>query len=215
MPAAPAAAPAPDESAYTADAPAPDEPAPSGVYADSLVVLSAPNERRAGARRRTTRRKRRRTVLTVGLGLLLATAGSLGVAKMATDGQRSDRAATVVLTDDAGPQQPAPLPDLPTSGAPAGPSGKATAKAAAGPVKKSGTGAPSTGAAHPAPVSSAPAPSASGSASVTPGPGGNVRPTASGKPSQGATGSPQPPTPTPTPTPKPTEDCGFLGWLCW
>ncbi|WP_443051253.1 SCO2400 family protein [Streptomyces sp. NBC_00190] len=210
MPAAPAAAPTT----------APDEPAPqptlAGVYADSLVVLSVPNERRAGARRRSTQRKRRRTVLAVGLGLLLATAGSVGVATMATDGQSTDRAATVVLTDDAGPQQPEPLPDLPTSGAPAGPSGKATAKAAAGPAKKSGSGAPSAGAAQPAPVSSAPAPSTSRSASGTSRPG--VKPTTSGKPSQSATGGPQPPTSTPTPpapTPTPPEDCGFLGWKCW
>ncbi|MFG2980085.1 hypothetical protein ACGFYQ_02380 [Streptomyces sp. NPDC048258] len=214
MPAAPAAAPV-----AVADEPAP-QPTLADVYADSLVVLSAPNERRAGARRRATHRRRRRTVLTIGLGLLLATAGSLGVAKMATDGQRSDRAATVVLTDDAGPQQPAPLPDLPTSGAPAGPSGKATAKAAAGSAKKAGSGAPSGGAAQPAPVSSAPAPTTSGSASGTPGPGNNVKPTTSGKPSQSATGSAQPATPTPTPsptkpTPKPTEDdCWlFCGWF--
>ncbi|WP_406367160.1 hypothetical protein [Streptomyces sp. NBC_01546] len=83
------------------------------VYADSLVVLSAPNERRTGARRRATHRRRRRTVLTMGLGLLVATAGTLAVARMATEGQRSDRAATVVLTDD-GPQQPAPLPQAST-----------------------------------------------------------------------------------------------------
>src|SRR5688572_21851333 len=56
-------------------------PAPADVFADSLVVLSAPDGRRAGARRRATHRRRRRTVLSIGLGLLIAVGGSLAVAR--------------------------------------------------------------------------------------------------------------------------------------
>ncbi|WP_329385973.1 hypothetical protein OG625_26580 [Streptomyces sp. NBC_01351] len=187
------------------------------VYADSLVTLSAPNERRAGARRRSARRKRSRTTLTVALGVVIAGAASLLAVNVLGDGERSDRASTVVLTDD-GPQQPAPLPDLPTSGAPTGPSGKATAKVAAGPTKKSGTGAPSGGAAQPAPVSSAPAPVTSASPSATSRVGGSAKPTVSGTPTQSPTGNQQsliPPPPPPSPPPAPPEDCGFLGWKCW
>ncbi|MEU9084485.1 hypothetical protein [Streptomyces sp. NPDC048357] len=209
VPAAPEAAPAPA-------APAPEPPPVlADVFADSLVVLSAPNERRQGARRRAAHRRRRRTVLTIGLGLAIALGGSLAVAHLATDGQRTDRAATVVLTDD-GPQQPAPLPEGPTAGAPTGP-GKATAKAPAG-TKKSGSGAPSGGTVQPGPSSSAPepAPVTSGPHTGTPGPVGSVRPTASGKPSQSITGSAQTPAPNPpTPSPTPSKDCGFLGMLCW
>ncbi|MFD4240702.1 hypothetical protein ACFWP3_03735 [Streptomyces sp. NPDC058525] len=184
------------------------------VYADSLVVLSAPNERRPGARRRATHRRRRRTVLTMGLGLLIATAGTLAVARMATDGQRSDRAATVVLTDD-GPQQPAPLPDASTPRAPEpAASGKASGAAkATGPAAK--TGAPAQGAggaAQPEPPSSAPAPTASGPASGTPSPRGSVKPTASGQQTPSGSATPPPP---PPPAPTPTKDCGFLGFLCW
>ncbi|MEU9164807.1 hypothetical protein AB0D29_31595 [Streptomyces sp. NPDC048424] len=209
VPAAPVAVPAPA-------APAPEPPPVlADVFADSLVELSAPNERRQGARRRATHRRRRRTVLTIGLGLAIALGGSLAVANLATDGQRTDRAATVVLTDD-GPQQPAPLPDGPTAGAPTGP-GKATAKAPAG-TKKSGSAEPSGSAAAPGPSSSAPepAPVTSGPPTGTPGPVGSVRPTSSGKPSQSITGSAQTPTPSPpAPSPTPPKDCGFLGILCW
>ncbi|MFD9371144.1 hypothetical protein ACFWA6_26065 [Streptomyces sp. NPDC060020] len=209
VPAAPVAVPAPE-------APAPEPPPVlADVFADSLVVLSAPNERRQGARRRATHRRRRRTVLTIGLGLVIALGGSLAVARLATDGERTDRAANVVLTDD-GPQQPAPLPDGPTVAAPTGP-GKATAKAPAG-TKKSGSAAPSGDAAQPGPSSSAaePAPVTSGPPTGTPGPVGSVRPSSSGRPSQSITGSAQTPTPTPpTPSPTPTKNCGFLGMLCW
>ncbi|MEJ8644488.1 hypothetical protein WKI68_30625 [Streptomyces sp. MS1.HAVA.3] len=118
IPAAPAAASVPGPAVEAPVAAAPT--ALADVYADSLVVLSAPNERRAGARRRATHRRRRRTVLTIALGVLIALGGSLAVARMTAEGEGTDRAAKVVLTDD-GPQQPAPLPDLPTAGAPTGP----------------------------------------------------------------------------------------------
>ncbi|MFG2991241.1 hypothetical protein ACGFZK_18480 [Streptomyces sp. NPDC048257] len=213
IPAAPAAA---SLVAPAAGAPPAGPPtALADVFADSLVVLSAPNERRAGARRRVTHRRRRRTVLTLSLGLLIAVGGSMAVARMATDGERTDRAANVVLTDD-GPQQPAPLPDAPTAGAPTGP-GKATAKAPAAGTKTAGAGAPSGGVAEPGPTGSAPAPATSGPASRTPGPGTSVQGTASGRPSQSATAStqaPPPPTQSPSPSPSPTKTCWlFCGWF--
>ncbi|MER6250508.1 hypothetical protein ABT224_03810 [Streptomyces sp. NPDC001584] len=198
-----------------AEAPVPGPPtALAEVYADSLVVLSEPNERRAGARRRVTHRRRRRTVLSLSLGLLIAVGGSMAVARMAVEGERTDRAATVVLTDD-GPQQPAPLPDAPTAGAPTGP-GKATAKAPAAGTKTAGAAAPSGSVAQPGPASSAPAPATSGPASRTPGPGPSVGKTASGKPSPSVSASTQPPSPppSPTPSPSPTKDCWiFCGWF--
>ncbi|MFI7353571.1 hypothetical protein ACIBTP_06440 [Streptomyces avidinii] len=186
----------------------------SEVFADSLVVLSAPNERRAGARRRVTHRRRRRTVLTLALGALIAVGGSMAVARMATDADRVDRASEVVLTDDA-PQQPGPVPDLSTAAAPTG-SGKATAKAPAAVTKSAGAGGPSGGVTQPGPTSSAPAPATSGPASRTPGPGSSVQGGASGKPSQSATASTQapPPPPSPSPSPSPTKDCWiFCGWF--
>ncbi len=205
IPAAPVAA---SDTGPGAEAPVAGTPtALADVFADSLVVLSAPNERRAGARRRATHRRSRRTVLMISLGLLIALGGSLAVARMATDGDRDDRAANVVLTDD-GPQQPAPLPDLPTAGAPTG-SGKATTKAAAG-TKKAGPGAPTGGVAQPGLTPSAPAPTTSGQASGTPGPGKSVQ-GGTGQPSESVSGSattsqPAPP-PSPSPTPKPTKSC--------
>uniref|UniRef100_A0AAU2JQC9 Zinc ribbon domain-containing protein n=1 Tax=Streptomyces sp. NBC_00049 TaxID=2903617 RepID=A0AAU2JQC9_9ACTN len=181
------------------------------VFADSLVTLSVPNERRPGARRRAAGRRRRRTTLTVALGVLIATAASLAAVRMVADAERTDRAATVVLTDD-GPQQPAPLPDLPTSGAPAGPSGKATAKVAAGAAKNAGPGASAEPGTQPDPASSAPAPATSGPVSGTPGPGRTVKASGSAtpKPSTSASGTasvPPPAPPTPSPTPKPTKSC--------
>ncbi|MFJ3963908.1 hypothetical protein [Streptomyces sp. NPDC090036] len=214
IPAASAAAP---PAVPVAEAPSPSLPtALAEVYADSLVVLSAPNERRAGARRRVTHRRRRRTVLTLSLGLLIAVGGSMAVARMATDGERSDRAAQVLLTED-GPQQPAPLPDTPTAGAPTG-SGKATAKAPAAGTKTGGAAVPSGGVAEPGGTESAPAPGTSGPASRTPGPGKSVQGSPSGRPSQSPTAStqPSPPTtsPSPSPTPTPTKDCWiFCGWF--
>ncbi|MET9598847.1 hypothetical protein [Streptomyces sp. NPDC006459] len=185
------------------------------VFADSLVVLSGPNERRAGARRRVTHRRRRRTVLTLALGALIAVGGSMAVARMATDADRVDRASEVVLTDDA-PQQPGPVPDLSTAAAPTG-AGRATAKAPAAVTKSAGAGASSEGVAEPGPTSSAPAPATSGPASRTPGPGKSVQGTASGKPSQSATAGTQAPPPpiSPSPSPSPTKDCWllFCGWF--
>ncbi|MGW7332074.1 SCO2400 family protein [Streptomyces sp. NPDC054840] len=192
-------------------------PALAEVFADSLVVLSAPNERRPGARRRVTHRRRRRTVLSLSLGLLIAVAGSMAVVRMATDAERTDRASTVVLTDD-GPQQPAPLPDAPTGGAPTGP-GRVTAKATVAGTKPAGAAAPSGNVPQPGPTSPAPAPETSGPASRTPGPGPTVRGTASGKPSSSASTSTRGPSPSstaPVPPPVPTkEPCGFFDFGCW
>lgn len=206
-----------------ASAAASDPAALADVYADSLVVLSgAGRPGRAGARRRTAHRRRRRTALTAGLGFLLAVGTMLGLARMAADGERTDRADRVVLTDDAGPEQPAPLPGL--TGGPAAPSavpsGKATtvaagsAKATAGGTKTAGPGATTGGSQGPGPVSSA---SASGKAGPgTPGPGGTVSPTASGQPTPGTSGTTQPPgtTPSPQPTPKPSKSCVFWIFGC-
>ncbi|MFF7297858.1 hypothetical protein [Streptomyces sp. NPDC008265] len=216
IPAAPPAGrPAPPETPAVRP-PVPETPtALADVYADSLVVLSAPEGRRAGARRRVAHRRRRRTVLSLGLGVLIAAGGSLSAAHLVADGQATDRASNVVLTDD-GPQQPAPVPDLPTAGAPTGP-GKGTAKTASV-TRKAGTGSPSAGADAPGPSGPAPetgsdagpAPTVSGSASVPPGRGPSLQASGSGTPSQGATGTsraPEPVPPTRSPTPKPTKSC--------
>ncbi|WP_455713527.1 SCO2400 family protein [Streptomyces xanthophaeus] len=217
MPAAPAA---PDVTAapyvpYGAE----DVPAQhstlADVYADSLVVLSGPGERSPGARRRVAHRRRRRTLLTIGLGLVLAAGGSLAVARMAADGEASDRAATVVLTDDAAPQKPVPAPDAPTSGAPAGKGAakaSGSAKPGAGATKSAGAGSASPAVTQPGPSASASAsaPGPSGSVSASPGPGGTTGPTVSGQPSPTGPGGVQPPPPAPpkpTPTPTPTKSC--------
>ncbi|MFE2323540.1 hypothetical protein ACFXD5_06400 [Streptomyces sp. NPDC059385] len=196
--------------------PVPEAPtALADVYADSLVTLSVPNERRAGARRRAERRRRSRMTLTVTLGVLLATAASLLVVRMAENGKASDRASEVVLTDD-GPQQPAPLPDLPTSGAPSAPGGKATAKVAAGPTKKAAPVSLTPGTS--ASASAAPAPTLSGTVSGTPSPSKSGKPGGQVKPSQSASGTATPsPTGAPTPTPKPTKTKCNQWWnpLCW
>ncbi|MFD7558198.1 hypothetical protein [Streptomyces sp. NPDC059533] len=184
------------------------------VFADELVTLSVPNERRAGARRRAERRRRSRMTLTVTLGVLLATAASLLVVRMTADG-RTDRASEVVLTDD-GPQQPAPLPDLPTSGAPSAPGGKATAKVAAGPAKKA---APVS--LTPGPTASVPEPTPSETPSVAPSPsksgkGGKGKPSpsrsASGSPTSTLTGGPLP---SPSPSPTKTKCSSWWNPLCW
>ncbi|MFZ3470020.1 SCO2400 family protein [Streptomyces sp. 4.24] len=204
-----------------AASPGSDPAALADVYADSLVVLSGAGQQgRAGSRRRATHRRRRRTALTAGIGLLLAGGATLGLARMATDGQRTDRAATVVLTDDAGPEQPAPLPGL--TGTPAAPSavpsgkaaGAGSAKATAGATKTAGPGATAGGSQGPAPSASASGKAGSG----TPGPGGTVDPTASG-PVPGTTGTAQPPgtpprPPQPQPTPKPRKTCVFWIFSC-
>lgn len=216
-----------------------DPAALADVYADSLVVLSGERgpgqgraQGRAAARRRTGHRRRRRTALTVGLGLMLAAGATLGLARLATDGERTDRAATVVLTDEAGPAEPAPLPGL--TGDPVAPSGTASAKGpAAGSGKQGGTGR-GTGAST---VGSSGSPSGAGpsrSASRTPTSaapttsrsGGSATPSASasskgpkGKPSKKP---PQEPTEDPTeepteePTPEPTPECDdWWNPLCW
>ncbi|MFB8394257.1 SCO2400 family protein [Streptomyces yangpuensis] len=209
IPAAPTAGP-PQQPAV--EGPAADPPAAlADVFADSLVVLSAPDGRRSGARRRAANRRRRRTVVSLSLGVLLAAAASLTVAGMAADGERTDRASDVVLTDDA-PREPAPLPDAPTAGAPTGP-GKATVKAPVAATKKAGSPAPSESVAQPGPTgaASSPAPTSSVRASRTPGPGTSVQGSGSGSPSPG--GSPTP-TSTGTPAPEPTKDCWiFCGWF--
>ncbi|MFD9307764.1 hypothetical protein ACFWCB_34675 [Streptomyces sp. NPDC060048] len=198
-----------------------DDPAAlADVYADSLVVLSGEGQGRAGARRRASHRRRRRTALTAGLGILLAAGTTLGLARMATDGQRTDRAETVVLTDDAGPEQPAPLPGL--TGTPAAPSalpsGKATgtAKATAGATKTAGPAGTAGGSPGPG---LAPSASASGKARPgqgTPGPGGTASPTTSGQPAPSTSATTQPPgtPPSPQPTPKPSKSCVFWIFGC-
>ncbi|MCX5198071.1 hypothetical protein OOK31_29965 [Streptomyces sp. NBC_00249] len=206
--------------APTAASPGPaPQPPLAEVFADSLVVLSGPAEGgRAGTRRRAdAQRRTRRTVLSVGLGLVLAAGGSIAVARIVSDGEGVDRAAEVVLTDDAGPKQPDPLP----SDGPAAPSALPSAKAGGGAAKKAGPGA-ATGTATAGPGASASASGKAGpSQSATAG-GGAVQPPKSGQPAPGPTGTAKPgqtPQPTPTkakpgkpkPTPSPTETCVF--WI--
>ncbi|MCM1972054.1 MULTISPECIES: hypothetical protein [unclassified Streptomyces] len=215
------AAPAPG----SADVFGSDPAALADVYADSLVVLSGERgdgrgrgraQSRAADRRRAGHRRRRRTALTVGLGLMFAAAATLGLARLATDGERTDRAATVVLTDDAGPAEPAPLPGLtedpapPTGTASAKGQGTGSTKATAGGAKPGGTGRSTGGtgasasgssgpsrSASPTPTSAAPTPSGS-SGSATPGkPPGPKKP--DGKPR-----------PNPKPTPTATPDCWWI-----
>ncbi|MFF7613475.1 SCO2400 family protein [Streptomyces lavendulae] len=200
--------------------PAP-QPALAEVFADSLVVLSVPGEGRAGTRRRAvTQRRRRRTVLTVGLGLLLATGGSMAVARIVTDDGGVDRAAEVVLADDA-PKDPDPLPSL--GGGPAAPSALPSAKAAAGRAKAAGAGGGPSGSAQPSSGASASAPGTAGPSQNAPGGGASVRPSNSGQPAPGPTGTAKQPgkppepsatKPAPTPTPKPTKSCVFWIFGC-
>ncbi|MFJ8014087.1 hypothetical protein [Streptomyces sp. NPDC096339] len=210
--AAPPAAGSPGAPGYAVP-PVPEAPtALADVFADSLVTLSVPNERRAGARRRAERRRRSRMALTVTLGVLLATAASLLVVRMTAEGERTDRASEVVLTDD-GPQQPAPLPDLPTSGAPSAPGGKATAKVAAGPTKKA---APVS--LTPGPTASIPAPTLSETPSGSPSPSKSGKQKGKPSPSGAASGTPTPVgtgIPTPTPTPTKTKCNSWWNPLCW
>lgn len=206
--------------------PPPPQPALAEVFADSLVVLSGPHEGRAGTRRRAvTQRRRRRTAMSVGLGLLLATGGSMAVARIVTDDKGVDRAAEVVLTDDAGPKEPDPLPSL--GGAPAAPSALPSAKAAAGVSKTAGSGGTPSGSAQPGEGASASASGTAGPTQGAPDGGASVRPSKPGQPAPGPTGTAKPPgqtpkpTPTktkpgqpkPTPTPTPTDDCWFLCWF--
>lgn len=201
------------------------------VYADSLVVLSGDRGQGRAAGRRRAHRRRRRTALTAGLGLLLAAGASLGLARLATDGERTDRAATVELTDDAGPREPDPLPGL--TGAPAAPSGKASAKgpaarsakATAGGTKQGGAG-PAAGPSAPSSGAALPSRSATGvGGGVLPLPVAPVAPTSRGAATPGGTPTskgpkpkPKPtpkPTPSPTPSPEPTPECSLWAWLCW
>ncbi|WP_327306884.1 hypothetical protein OG730_28320 [Streptomyces sp. NBC_01298] len=214
-------------------APAPafgsDPAALADVYADSLVVLSGERgqgrgrgQGRAADRRRAGHRRRRRTALTVGLGLMLAAGATLGLARLAVDGERTDRAATVVLTDDAGPAEPAPLPGL--TDEPAAPSGTASTKGpvkgTAGSAKPGGTGR-STGASTEGASGSASGAGPSRSASRTPssaapstsGSSGSASPSKSANP-KGPKGKPgkqsPPPPPPPSPSPTPTRDCWWI-----
>lgn len=179
--------------------------------ADSLVVLSGRG--RAGSRRRSADRRRRRTAVLIGAGLALAVGGSVALARIAAEGERTDRAAKVVLTDGNGPQDPAPLPSGSTG--PAAPSAlkpvksAARAKAGAGAAQTAGAGASAAGAAQPGPGES---PSASRKAvpsSTASGRGPSVKPGQSGQPAPTRSGSAQPPTASPTPKPTKTG-CWFL-----
>lgn len=142
-------------------------PEPADPFADSIVVLAGAHEGRSGARRRATHRRRRRTVLTIGLGLALAAGGTVALARIVTEGQKTDRAAEVVLTDGNGPQDPAPLPSGHRT--PAAPSALKPVKASAA-AKATGGGTRSAEPGASAEGSSEPDPSPSASASGKPGP---------------------------------------------
>ncbi|MCB5180944.1 hypothetical protein, partial [Streptomyces antimicrobicus] len=175
---------------------------------DGLVVLAAPYSGRGGgaARRRAGERRRRKTAMTAGLGLLIAALGSFVVARITAEAPASatDRASSVVLTDDG----PAPDPAAPSAPAGAGtvrptlgqapkPSGKATAGAGKGP-SRSPVSSPSASTSPPAPsTSGVPSPSGSGGPTATTGP------TAPGSPRPGTS------TPPPGPSPTPTKSCSF------
>ncbi|MEU3916440.1 hypothetical protein [Streptomyces sp. NPDC029721] len=185
------------------------QPALAEVFADSLVVLTAPHEGRAGTRKRAASRRRRgRTALAVGLGLVLATGGSIAVARIAGDDGGVDRADRVELTD-GGPKQPDALP----SDAPAAPS--ALPKAAGGAAKTARpSGSPSTSA-QPSPSGSASAPTGTPSQKGSGG-GASVNPTGAGQPGvPGSSGTANPGKPgKPKPTPTPTKSCVFLFFGC-
>ncbi|MFI8274108.1 hypothetical protein ACIGBH_04210 [Streptomyces sp. NPDC085929] len=193
----------------------PEEPA--DPFADSIVVLSGAHSGRAGARRRATHRRRRRTMLTVGLGLVLAIGGTVSLARIITEGQKTDRAAEVVLTDGNGPQDPAPLPSgKATPGAPAAlkpVKASGAAKAIAGGTQSAGPGASAEGTPEPGPSASASASGKTGPTKGVTGHGPSVKPGQSGKPSPSTSGTAQPPSPTPSPSPTPTKGC-FLWVFC-
>ncbi|MEV0415737.1 hypothetical protein AB0I68_34455 [Streptomyces sp. NPDC050448] len=190
-------------------------PEPADPFADSIVVLSGAHRGRSGARRRATHRRRRRTMLTVGLGLAVAVGGTVALARMVTEGQKTDRAAEVVLTDGNGPQDPAPLPS--GDGVPAAPSAlkpvkaSVTAKAAAGGTQPAQPGASAEVPSQPGPSSSASAPGKTGPTKGATGKGPSVKPGQSGKASPSASGTAQPPSPAPSPSPTPTKGgCWFI-----
>ncbi|MFK0045663.1 hypothetical protein ACIQU4_16325 [Streptomyces sp. NPDC090741] len=188
---------------------------PADPFADSLVVLSgADRGGRAGSRRRATHRRRRRTMLTLGLGLALAVGGTVALARIVTEGQKTDRAAQVELTDGNGPQDPGPLPS--GNGTPAAPTAlkpvkaSGSAKATAGGTQPAGPGASAEGSAQPGPTASASASQKPGPTKGATGSGPSVKPSQSGKPSPSASGSAQPP-PSPSPSPTPTKTgCWFI-----
>ncbi|MEV6582397.1 hypothetical protein AB0M92_30020 [Streptomyces sp. NPDC051582] len=187
-------------------------------FADSLVVLSgADRGGRAGSRRRATHRRRRRTLLTLGLGLALAAGGTVVLARIVTEGQKTDRAAEVVLTDGNGPQDPGPLPS--GKGTPAAPTplqpvkASGSAKAAAGGPQSAAPGASAEGSAQPGPTVSASASGRTGPTKGATGSGPSVKPSQSGKPSPSASGSAQPPSPSPSPTPEPPK-CKWWQIFC-
>ncbi|WP_369778808.1 hypothetical protein [Streptomyces sp. R33] len=188
---------------------------PADPFADSIVVLSGGHDGRAGARRRATHRRRRRTMLTVGLGLVLAIGGTFALARIVTEGQKTDRAAEVVLTDGNGPQDPAPLPSgKGTPGAPAAlkpVKASGAAKATAGGTQSAVPGASAEGSAQPGPTASASASGKTGPTKDATGPGPSVKPGQSGKPSPTGSGTAQPPPPSPSPSP--TKGC-FLWVFC-
>ncbi|MER7465055.1 hypothetical protein [Streptomyces sp. NPDC097981] len=204
--------PAPGVPAAPASPYEPARPEPANPFADSVVVLSGGHQGRAGSRRRSADRRRRRTVLTIGLGLALAVGGTLALARIVTEGQKTDRAAEVVLTDGNGPQDPAPLPS--GKSAPAAPSAlkpvkaSGTAKTTAGATKTAGAGASAAGTPQPGPSASASASGKTGPTQGATGPGPSVKPGRSGKPTPSGSGTaPPPPVPSPTPT---TGGCWFI-----
>ncbi len=156
-------------------------------------------------------------MLTVGLGLVLAIGGTVSLARIITEGQKTDRAAEVVLTDGNGPQDPAPLPSgKGTPGAPAAlkpVKASGAAKAAAGGTQSAGPGASAEGTPEPGPSASASASGETGPTKGVTGHGPSVKPGQSGKPSPSASGTAQPPPPTPSPSPTPTKGC-FLWVFC-
>ncbi|MFE5770774.1 hypothetical protein ACFQ7O_20710 [Streptomyces sp. NPDC056485] len=193
---------------------------PGDPFADSLVVLSgADRGGRAGSRRRATHRRRRRTLLTLGLGLVLAAGGTMVLARIVTEGQKTDRAAEVVLTDGNGPQDPGPLPS--GKGTPAAPTAlkpvkaSGSAKATAVGTRSPGPEGTAEGSAQPGPTVSASASGKTGPTKGATGPGPSVKPGQSGKPSPSASGSPQPqpPSPSPSPTPQPPK-CKWWQIFC-
>ncbi|MFJ3199002.1 hypothetical protein [Streptomyces sp. NPDC086989] len=192
-------------------------PEAADPFADSIVVLAGEHHGRSGARRRATHRRRRRTLLTIGLGLTLAVGGTVALARIVTEGQKTDRAAEVVLTDGDGPQDPAPLPS--GHGTPAAPSAlkpvkaSGAAKAGAGGTKPAAPGTSTEGpTTEPGPSGSASAPGRTGPTKGAPGPGPSVKPGQSGSASPSASGTAQPP-PAPVPSPSPTPTKGCILWI--
>ncbi|MFG2296964.1 hypothetical protein [Streptomyces sp. NPDC048603] len=203
-----------------------DPYAPEGPADELSVVLGGAyqgrGQARGAARRKAVQRRRRRTALTAGLGLLVAAGGAVLLGQMTAGPDVQDRASTVLLQEDSGPQEPEPEPTG-TSGvetvAPSlGQAPKASARPGRAARTTTGSGAPDPG------VSEAPEPdgteaSAEPTASATgPSPGGSASPRPSskksGKPKSTSSGGASPtsstsqsPRPVPTPSPSPTKEC--------